>query len=326
MSWHKSPLTSRTSAARSPRGILGLPAQELARDRVQTGRRLTGVNRPENRHAGRESALGNGQPFGGRALDGSDGVMYLPDDDRRAVRRRRKRPRGKAGPEPETDAHPGEPDPRRADEELADEEHGHARREVVPGDDGGVKVPACGSGRARPRGPALGNTPGHVQAHAALMSPMTRKARGSASRIGPLGVADRPARARAGGAFPQGYIQTGATPPGWGVGVPHQVPHLVPHQPHRLTAPAVKNGGSLPSSHSPLARLVSSGLGRKTRTGTANNGRVVCHTPPSLIATPPPVSAWHFDCPAPCPAPCHGTGPKRGAPSDRHLGASQPRG
>ena len=47
-------------------------------------------------------------------------------------------------------------------------------------------------------GSALGNTPGHVQAPAALMSPMTRKARGSASRIGPLGVADRPARARAG--------------------------------------------------------------------------------------------------------------------------------
>ena len=54
--------------------------------------------------------------------------MDLPDDDRRAVRRRRKRPRGKARPEPETDAHPGEPDPRRADKELADEVHGHARR------------------------------------------------------------------------------------------------------------------------------------------------------------------------------------------------------
>ena len=82
----------------------------------------------------------------------------------------------------------------------------------------------------------------------------------------------------------------------------------MPHPPHRLTAPAVKNGGSLPSSPSPLARLVSSGLGRKTRTGTAINGRVVCHTPYSFFATPPPVSAWHFACPAPC----HGTGTNGG--------------
>ena len=156
-------------------------------------------------------------------------------------------------------------------------------------------------------GSASGNTPGHVQAHAALMPPMTRKARRSASRIGPIGVADRPARVRAG--EPSRRDTYGRErPPRRGVGVPHQVPHLVPHPPHRLTAPAVKKGGSLPSSPSPLARLVSSGLGRKTRTRTAKNGRVVCHTPPSLIATPPPVSAWHFACPAPCPAPCHGTG------------------
>ena len=125
---------------RSPLGIVGLPAQQLARERVHTGRRLAGPDGPENRHAGIESPLGDRQPFGARALDGSDGVMYLPDDDRRAVRRRRKRPRGKARPEPETDAHPGEPDPRRADEELADEVRGHARRDVVPRDDGGVKV------------------------------------------------------------------------------------------------------------------------------------------------------------------------------------------
>ena len=59
--------------------------------------------------------------------------MHFPDDDGRAVRRGRKWPRGKARPEPETDAHPGEPDPRCADKELAGEEHGHARRDVVPG-------------------------------------------------------------------------------------------------------------------------------------------------------------------------------------------------
>ena len=125
---------------RSPLGIVRVPAQELARERVHTGGRFTGANHPEHRHAGRESTLGNCQPFGALALDGSDRVMDLPDDNRRAVRRRRKRPRGKARPEPETDAHPGAPDPRRADEELADEEHGHARRDVVPGNDRRVHV------------------------------------------------------------------------------------------------------------------------------------------------------------------------------------------
>ena len=55
-------------------------------------------------------------------------------------RRRRKRPRGQARPEPETDAHPGEPDPRRADEKVAREEHDHAGRDVVPGNDRRVHV------------------------------------------------------------------------------------------------------------------------------------------------------------------------------------------
>ena len=66
--------------------------------------------------------------------------MDLHDDDPRAGRRRRKWPRGKAGPAPQTDAYPGAPDPRRADEKLAREEHGHAGRDVVPGDDGRVHV------------------------------------------------------------------------------------------------------------------------------------------------------------------------------------------
>ena len=131
------------------------------------------------------------------------------------------------------------------------------------------------------------------------MPPMTRKARRSASRIGPRGVADRPARARAGEPSRRDTYGRERPPPGGGgCATPGATP------PHRLTAPAVKKGGSLPSRPSPLARLVSSGLGRKTRTGTAKNGRVVCHTPPSLFATPPPVSAWHVACPAPC----HGTG------------------
>ena len=79
---------------RSPCGIVRVPAQELARERVPTDGGLVGPDGAEHRHAGRESALEDHQPFAGRALDGSDLVMDLPDDDHRAVRRRRKRPRG----------------------------------------------------------------------------------------------------------------------------------------------------------------------------------------------------------------------------------------
>ena len=126
MSWQESPLTSRTSAAGRRAGLSACQLKSWCATGCRTGGGLAGADRAKHRHAGRESALGNCQPFGGRALDGSDRVMDLPDDDRRAVRRRRKGPRGKSGPEPQTDAHPGEPDPRRADEKLAREEHGHA--------------------------------------------------------------------------------------------------------------------------------------------------------------------------------------------------------
>ena len=95
----------------APLGTVGVPAQELARERVRTGRRLAGPDRAENRHAGIESTLRDGQPFRGRALNGFDRVMHLADDDRRAVGRGRKRPRRKAGAEPHGDTHPGEPDP-----------------------------------------------------------------------------------------------------------------------------------------------------------------------------------------------------------------------
>ena len=83
MSWHRIAFDFQDQRGRSPRGIVRVPAQELARDRVQTGGGLTGADRAEHRHAGRESVLGNGQPFWGRALDGSDRGMDLPDDDRR---------------------------------------------------------------------------------------------------------------------------------------------------------------------------------------------------------------------------------------------------
>ena len=90
MSWQKSPFTSRTSAAGRRSGFVACQLKELARERVHTGGGFAGAHRAENRHAGIESTLGDDQPFWGRALDGSDGVMHFPDDDRRAVRREAK--------------------------------------------------------------------------------------------------------------------------------------------------------------------------------------------------------------------------------------------
>ena len=208
--------------------------------------------------------------------------MHFPDDDRRAVRRRRKRPRGKTGPEPETDAHPGEPDPRRADDKLAGEEHGHAGREVVPGDDRRVKSSACDSGRARPRGPASGNTPGHVQADTALMPPMTRKARRSASSIGPLGVLDRPARARAG--EPSRRDTYGRERPprrGGGCATPGATPGATPTpSPDRASG---QQGGVAPvqSLSAGAARVVRS----RTKNTNSNSGKMDagCATLPPLV-------------------------------------------
>ena len=197
---------------RSALGIVGLPAEELARERVHTRGRLAGPDRAENRHAGIESPLRDRQPFRGRALGERDRVMHFADDDRRAVRRRRQRPRGKAGPEPQTDAHPGEPDPGCAEEKLPGQQRGHAGREVVPRDDGGVHIRrvvadehghGIGLGKcARPR-PGAGGADAADDKHGADESVTHRAA--------PRGPSSGPRAGR--GAFPQGYIRTGATPP-----------------------------------------------------------------------------------------------------------------
>ena len=124
---------------RSPLGIVGLPAQKLARERVHTGGCFAGPDSAEDRHARIESALGDGQPFGALAFDGVYRVVNLADDNGGRVGGRRKWPRGEPGPEPQAHPKAGEPDPRHADEELAREEHGYARREVVPRDDGAIR-------------------------------------------------------------------------------------------------------------------------------------------------------------------------------------------
>ena len=305
-------------------GIRRLPAQELARERVHTGGGLAGPDGAENRHAGIEAALGDRQPLGGRALGEFDRVMHFADDDGRAVRRRRKRPLGKAGPEPQTDAHTGEPNPRCADEELAGQQRGHAGRDVVPRDDGGVKVRRViadehrhGIGLGKHAGPR----PGARSTDAA--DDETRADESVNHRAARRRSSSRPRAGR--GAFQQGYIETGATPTKAG-GMGHPVVHRVVHPPPRRTAPAVEKGGSLPSLPSPLARFGSSGPGRKTRTKPAEKWMGVWYTPRYLFGTPPPGCAYHLRCPAPCPAPCHAAVQKRGAPSDRHLGGRQPDG
>ena len=244
---------------------------------MHTGRGLAGPDGPENRHAGIEAPRRDREPVGGGALDGFDRVMHLADDDRRAVRRGRQRPAGKAGAEPHTDAHPGEPDPGCTDEQLAGEKGDDARRDVVPRDDGGVHVrgvdphedrDGIGLGeRARPR-------PGARGAHAAddengADEPVNHRA------------ARRPSRARLGGrrSLPAGILSDGSDSPRGGGEVWHRALFPVWPPPRRRAAPAAQKGGSLPSCPSPLARLGSDGRGRTTRTATGKHGRGGCGTP-----------------------------------------------
>ena len=95
MSWARIALHFKDQCRRAPLGIRRLPAQELARERVHTGGRLAGPDGPENRHAGIEAPLRDRQPFGSRALDGSDRVMDLADDDRRPIAESERGQRGR---------------------------------------------------------------------------------------------------------------------------------------------------------------------------------------------------------------------------------------
>ena len=169
-----------------------------------------------------------------------------------------------------------------------DEEHGHARRDVVPGDDRRVHVRRVVADE-HGHGVGLGNTPGHVQAHAALMPPMTRKARRSASRIGPLGVADRPARARAG--EPSRRDTYGRERPprrGGGCATPGATPGATP-TPSADRASGQKRGvapvQSLPAG---AARVVRSrtknpnGDSEKWTRGVPHPPLSYCHTPPCV--------------------------------------------
>ena len=151
----------------------------------------------------------------------------------------------------------------------------------------------------------------------------SRQKRPTAGRVSLVGrtcapfVVVRPACGR--GSLPAGINMTGATPTERGGIVDTGVDTGVDTPPPRLTAPAVKKGGSLPSNPSPLARLGLSGLASKARTKPAGRGAVSVDTPPLDLLTPPPTSASTKPCPAPCPAPCHGTSPKRaGFPSSKY--------
>ena len=64
---------------------------------------------------------------------------------------------------------------------------------------------------------------------------------------------------------------------------PGVIPGVAP--PLRRDAPAAQRGGSLPSFPSPLTRIGSDGLGRKTRTATGKHGRG--------DVAPPPLFLWH---------------------------------
>ena len=119
---------------------------------------------------------------------------------------------GRRDRSPRLTPHPGEPDPRCADEELAGEEHGHARRDVVPRDHGGVRVGRVvadehGHGigfwkhaRPRPRGHGTDAADDEERAYECVKHGASRWVGTSGPRAGR-------------GAFPQGYIRRERPPP-----------------------------------------------------------------------------------------------------------------
>ena len=149
------------------------------------------------------------------------------------------------------------------------------------------------SWRTRPApGSASGHTPGPVHAATALTPPATRNARRIRSRNAPLvgassrapGRAHQPSRRDT-------FRRERPHQRRWGRGTPGGT--LGATLPLRRAAPAAKNGGSLPSCPSPLARFGNAGLGRQTRTTTGIQRMVVWYTTPSVFGTLPPLSVSH---------------------------------
>ena len=87
------------------------------------------------------------------------------------------------------------------------------------------------------------------------------------------------------GSLPAGRHEDGSDPHEGCGGVVHPAVHRVPHPPPLADPRQRQKGGALPSFPSPLARIGTDALGRKTRTTTAKSGRVVWYTPPLCART-----------------------------------------
>ena len=115
------------------------------------------------------------------------------------------------------------------------------------------------------------------------------------------------------GSLPAGIHTTGATPTERGGDCLHGCLHPCLHPPPRLTAPAVKKGGSLPSNPSPLARLGSSGLARKNRTKAGRKWMAGCLHPPHCFVYTPPSDRVNNSLPPTLPRALPRNGPDDGA-------------
>ena len=106
------------------------------------------------------------------------------------------------------------------------------------------------------------------------------------------------------GAFRHGYMRTGATSPDGG-GVWYTRWYTGWDPPPSPNAPAVKKGGSLPSSSSPLARFGSSRFRTKNPNNDGGTWMGAWYTPLSLCGTLPYFARTIFAAlhPAPHPAP-----------------------
>ena len=209
--------------------------------------------------------------------------MDLADDDGRTVGRGRKWPARKAGAESQSDAHPGEPDPGCADEELPGQEHRHTGRHVVPRDDGAVHIRGVVADEHRQGiglGKGAGPRPGGRDTDAADDQECADESvKHGAAR---LGSSSGPRAGR--GAFQQGYLQTGATSPtAGGDGTPGgTLGGTPPHLPNRASG---EKGGVAP------VLSLSAGAVRERRARTKNTNNDSAKTTGGVVH--PPRCSWY---------------------------------
>ena len=177
------------------------------------------------------------------------------------TRCRRKWRRRKAGPAPETDVHPGEPDPRRAEQQWPGEEHDHARGDVVPADAGRVHIRGV---RADEHGHGIGlGTPGRPRP-GARGADAANDETGATASVTHLAASVRLAPASGAWSGLPARIHPDGSDPVWGV-TPGVTPGGTP--PHTTDRASGQKGGVAPV----ISRSAGADRSCRSRTINTNN-------------------------------------------------------